>query len=312
MTKLHLFSCISNPVGYKRRYQLFREFRKRMEANPNIIFHGIEMAFGDRPFEVTDASNPNDVQLRGNTELWHKENLLDIGMKRFDWDKAAYADSDIAWAREDFAEETLRQLDHYHVVQMFGMVYDMDPHYELQGGVAQSYVNNWFQRGRNHYLKTERQYTKVGAPGYAWAFRRDAFEKLGGLYSSAILGSGDYYMADAMCGNEIAELTDEMHPGYLASAEAWRQKALKLNENIGFVSGTIFHHFHGARVNRGYNWRNNILIEHQYNPETDIRYDTRGLIVLNDNKPRLRDAIRGYFRQRSEDDLYTGKDKIIP
>jgi hypothetical protein len=42
----------------------------------------VELAFGNRPFEVTDPDNPRHVQVRSGHELWHKENLVNLGVAR--------------------------------------------------------------------------------------------------------------------------------------------------------------------------------------------------------------------------------------
>lgn len=38
----------------------------------------IEAAFGDRPFDLTQADDPLDVQVRIRDEMWHKESLLNL------------------------------------------------------------------------------------------------------------------------------------------------------------------------------------------------------------------------------------------
>lgn len=311
---LYVVTCISNPVQYKRRYELYREFRKRMELEENVILVTVEMAFGERDFEITSEECPWDIQIRGNTELWQKENLLNIGFRSLpdDWKYAAWIDADIMFTRPDWARATIDKLQHYDVVQMFSEVYDLNPQYELAGGVSHGYVYNWAARDRTHYAKAEKSYTSVGSPGYAWAFTREAFDTLGGLLQSIPLGSADYYMADAMCNGQVTELRDTMHPGYLDYVEQWRQKALLFQENIGWVAGSLVHFWHGRRANRGYGWRIDLLSEHQFDPNTDVHFREDGLMVLNRNKPKFRDALRHYFRSRGEDDLYTDKIMLIP
>jgi hypothetical protein len=42
--------------------------------------HACELAYGERPFEVT---TPDDLQLRTRHELWRKENLINPCVRRF-------------------------------------------------------------------------------------------------------------------------------------------------------------------------------------------------------------------------------------
>ena len=52
------------------------------QASPNVALHVAELAYGERPFEVT-GDDPGDVQLRTVPELWHKENILNVAVQRF-------------------------------------------------------------------------------------------------------------------------------------------------------------------------------------------------------------------------------------
>src|SRR5580700_553338 len=69
---LHVACMYSNPQRWPVRRELMNDFRKRMESSPNVILYVGEVAFGDRPFEVTDSANPLDFQFRSRHELWLK------------------------------------------------------------------------------------------------------------------------------------------------------------------------------------------------------------------------------------------------
>src|SRR5258708_12169948 len=71
--KLHIVSVYSNPFRWQRRRETFHDFRFHMEASPNVVLHVVEVAFGDRPHEVTSPENPLDLQLRTDSILWIKE-----------------------------------------------------------------------------------------------------------------------------------------------------------------------------------------------------------------------------------------------
>ena len=142
-------------------------------------------------------------------------------------------------------------------------------------------------------------------PGFAWAARREAIEALGGVMEFPILGSADHLMSLAFVGQSERINDLRLSPEYLNSVKAWEVKALKhVNFDIGYVPGTIFHYFHGKKVNRGYNTRTGILVESQFNPYTDIKKDVAGvihLVVEDERQRRLRDDLRAYFRARNED-----------
>ena len=51
---LHVASAYSNPLRWRTRRVLMNDFRQHMAASPNVALHAGELAYGDRPFEVTE------------------------------------------------------------------------------------------------------------------------------------------------------------------------------------------------------------------------------------------------------------------
>src|SRR6185295_44923 len=128
---LHVIAVISNPARFASRYKLYRDFKKHI-TDAGAVLHTVEMAFGDREFEITEADTPRHHQVRSWTELWYKEALINLAVSRLpvDWEYVAWIDADIAFARPDWVQETLHQLQHHHVVQMFSHAVDLGPKFE--------------------------------------------------------------------------------------------------------------------------------------------------------------------------------------
>lgn len=80
--KLHVMIVISNPCNYAIRYILTKEFIKRMKDEDNIILYIVELAYGDQPYIITNKDNKRHLRLRTTNPLWHKENLINIGIAR--------------------------------------------------------------------------------------------------------------------------------------------------------------------------------------------------------------------------------------
>ena len=129
---LDVVSVVSNPIRYATRIKLYKEFMEYMAKEENIRHWTVEIAFGDRPFEVTEEGNPRHIRFRTYTELWHKENMINLAVQRFppNWEYIAWIDGDIRFARPDWAVETMHQLQHYQFVQMFSQARDMTPELE--------------------------------------------------------------------------------------------------------------------------------------------------------------------------------------
>ena len=82
---LHVAVAYCNPYRFTTRRHLFNDFRRHISSMPNVKLYVGEVVYGDRPFEVTSPTNPLDFQWRIKDEvLWHKENILNQVIERFD------------------------------------------------------------------------------------------------------------------------------------------------------------------------------------------------------------------------------------
>lgn len=298
--KFHVITMISNPVRYKSRYALFKKFEQHvLEHTPNLWV--CELQLGDRPFVITDRCNPRHIQLRTWDEIWHKENCLNLLIRRLpqDWETVAWLDADIEFIRKDWVEETLHQLQVYKVVQMFETAVDLGPCGQTIN-VHKSFMAQYIKGGCYH---PEHEY-HYWHPGFAWAARREAIDDIGGLYDRSILGSGDRNMALSFIGKVDLSYNHRIHPDYRDNLHAYQERALdSINYDVGYVSGSILHAWHGKKRDRRYASRWEILVDHLYSPYRDIKSDWQGVYQLTTKKHKLRDAIRHYFRARHEDSI---------
>lgn len=328
---LDVVCAISNPVRYRSRYDLFRAFERHMRCS-GVRLTVVECAFGDRPFEVTQADNPRHVQVRSRDELWLKENLLNIGIGRLpmDWKYVAWLDADITFQRPDWAQETIHALQHWDIVQPFSHSINMGPNYHpifdshrKGDGEQRKVVASWLYCHFNQiprdgdtkpfrdrlrsdglgqdYTIDDPETGHVWHSGFAWAARREAIDTIGGLLDWAILGSADRHMADMMIKND--NWNPKLSDGYRRMLDIHQKRFDRLNGNFGYVDGLVTHHWHGKLVNRMYTDRWKLLYKWQFDPVTDLARDWQGVYQLTPDKPGLRDDIRRYFRARSEDSI---------
>lgn len=309
---LHVVTMVSNPVRYAARYRLFHQFVEDMK-DAKVKLTVVEVAFGDRQFEVPPSDSYQLIQLKTFDELWVKENAINIGISRLpaDWQYVAWIDSDIAFTRPDWAKETVHQLQHHMVVQLFSKAVDLTPDFEIlhnHNGFVYSYHKNNFHppAGPGDYGQYQEE-RAFWHPGYAWGARREAIDSLGGLIDFAILGSADHHMAMALIGEVGRSVPNNVSPRYLKKLKLWEEKALRyLMGDVGYVPGTIYHFWHGKKASRKYVERWEIIRKNKFDPDLDLIKDWQGLWqlqVTTKRQERLRDEIRVYFRQRNEDGI---------
>jgi len=294
---LHVVTCIANPIRWKSRIALFREFARHMRES-GVHLTAVECAYGDRPFECDGIAGVVHVGVRAKTLIWNKENLLNIGIARLpqDWKYVAWIDADIAFRKSGWAAETVHALQQYDIVQPWSDCYDLGPHDEHLK-TFRSFCRQYFDGqplGPGSY--------GFAHPGYGWAATRQALEHLGGLIDTAALGAGDHHMALALVGRAEQSVPGGIAEGYLRPLLQWQARAHRhVCGNIGYVPGTIEHSWHGSKDKRAYIGRWDILVRNRFDPSADLKRNVWGVFELAGNKPELRHDIDAYFRRRNED-----------
>jgi hypothetical protein len=300
---LHVVTMISNSARYHSRYRLFREFQERMAKTANVKLYVVEVAFGDRKHEVTEPNNKQHLQLRTNQELWHKENAINVGVKHLlpaNWKYVAWVDADVTFLNDNWAQETLHALQHHDLIQPWSECLDTGP-YGNGTQMFKSFSSLVSKGVRQQAYKSEPY--PYGHSGFAWACTREFWENTSGLMEFPILGSSDHHMAWAAIGQVEKSVHGGMTESFKRRAADWQRNAYRVtNGHLGYVPGTIVHSFHGPKGRRYYRERWQILVDNKFDPDTDLRKDSQGLIQVV-NKPHLLEDISRYFASRHEDSI---------
>jgi len=329
---LHVAAAYSNPFRWRTRRELANDFKLHMRQSANVALHFGELAYGDRPHEVTSPTDPGDVQFRiQDSPLFLKENIQSAIIRRFppDWKYGAVIDADFHMSRHDWALEAIHQLQFYDWVQLFSSYADISGDMLGQGmrplRINPSFAYNYIQSGcrlpegygnggwkagapvLDDYGQSvaspgKKPLRGVGATGGAWAFRRSAFDATGGLLDTCICGHGDWHMTFGLVSEDAPDVgVASYSDGYRRSIASWQRRAAKLKKNIGYIDNFAVHHFHGSKFRRFYTSRYKILIENNFDPQTDLVADWQGIYSLSGDKPALRDGMRAYMIERAED-----------
>lgn len=307
---LYVVGVISNPARFHSRYRLARQWITKMAATPNVHLTVVETAFGDRHCELREicaALGADYIPLRTRSEIWIKENMINIGVRhaiiKHDAKYLAWVDADVEFRNDHWAQEALHQLQHYPVIQPWQSAVNLGP----TGNITKTMDSVGYRIHQGVSPFKDGKYTGdpyiFGHCGYAWACTRAFWENVCGLIDFAILGSGDHHMALGCRGIYSHSIHSAMKGPFMDLCHAWQTRAMQITHGIvGFCNGRLEHNFHGPMRKRDYVGRWNILIKHNFNPVVDLRHDDQGLIQLV-GKPGLEHDIRLYNRNRSEDSI---------
>ena len=298
--KLNVIIVVSNPCLYAKRYILLKEFVKKIEEEEDHVnLFIVELVYGKQKFIITDKNNKNHLQLKTDVPLWHKENMINLGVKYLlpkEYKAFAWIDADIEFDNSSWALDTLKILNGYKdIVQIFSHCVDMD---EKKNNLN---IFNSF----GFCFEKQKEYTTKGTdywhPGYAWAITRKAYEKINGLYDKGILGSGDSIIAMSLINKCNSIINSNYNIDYNNSMLEYQKKASKLR--LGYTPGVIRHYYHGSKANRKYTERWKILMNYKFSPYSHITYDSSGIIIpTNYFSQEFKDEIYNYFKERKEDE----------
>lgn len=296
---LHVITVISNICEFKRRWELMRKFIDEMSNYENVKLYVVELAYDNQDFHITSSDNPQHLQLRTKYALWHKENLINLGIQKLlpkDWKAVAWIDGDIEFENPNWVKDTLKVLTNFDVVQLFTTCFDMDEN-EIPMSIWQSFGYKYCNGHKFSHVKG----TNYWHTGYAWACTREYYEKIGGLYDKGILGSGDYVMCQGFFGKPA--FGHQSLDKFRDNVVSYISKLVDIK--IGYIPTNIKHYFHGSKVNRKYIERNSILVNHNYDPYKHITYDSNGVIIPSDDMSSdFLKEIYQYFFERNEDEYY--------
>lgn len=308
---LDIVTVVSNPIQWDSRIRLARLAIASWLKEPNVRITVVECQFGDRPYDLTDLeSDPRVtlVKVKASTLVWNKESLLNIGISRLPHDAKYIAtfDADILFRKAGWAADCINTLHLYPVAQPWNTAYDLGPNDEhlaahksfcsiFHAGlpVAPTGKNFWsFDKGPYDYPHS----------GYAWIWTREILDRIGGLFELGGMGSGDHHMALGLAGKADWSLPALCSQEYKDCVKRWEARALvHVNGKIGYMVHTIEHLFHGTKAKRGYTSRWDMFHEHDFNPHTDLKKNSYGVIEFSGQKPDLEREFDNYLRRRGED-----------
>jgi len=297
-----------NPAGYVNKYDhlaLFARAARRQGLKLAIV----ELAFNDGPFVVNDNLADMIIRVRSSTVLWQKERLLNIAIEKLpsSCQNVAWLDGDILFGNSSWVDETLKALERFMVVQPYDVAWWLPPDRRTRPRQARANDFLFIMHGFA-FTKTKNLNSAVrqGHCGFAWAARRNLIEAHG-FYDRLILGGADLAMACSMYNDPLvtssqASLEELCSPAQIKDVLLWKNRFFDaVRGNVGYVSGPVYHLWHGAHRDRNYSGRYRVLKDADFDPTRDLAIDSQGCWKWNSQKPGLHSQVREYFWSRQED-----------
>lgn len=289
---LYVITTITNPINYKRRYDLYFEFEERMSKYDNVVLYTVELIYFSQDFKVTNENNSRHIQIKMNDEcyLWYKENLLNIAIKKLPetWKYVAWIDADIEFTDCSWTNMAIEKLKSFDVIQLFEFCHNLD----INKNIISRESNKSF--ASHCHLKDKNIYGHVG---YAWAMTKEFYMKIGYIYDMSITGNGDlifaYCLRQLPCVSGLLSCLNKTIIEYSKNF---------IDSKISFIPVTIYHHYHGSNANRQYMSRHLLLTKYNFDPETYLYRDNEGLLmVTNLFCQDFKNDLKTYFLSRKED-----------
>ena len=295
-----------NPTYSRHRLRNYRVFRQHL----TVPLVAIELA-PDGCFDLGPDDADILVRVEGGDVLWQKERLLNLAIARVPAScrQIAWLDADVVSGADDWAERTSEALRQWPLVQLFDTVYRLPrnawPLERTDHDAAQADRSvAWkIATGAMTSANFREDASRVSGTswGMAWAARRDLLERHG-FYDACIVGGGDEALCCAAVGGfERARRTIRMHERRFQHYLRWARPFHRdVNGRIGWVSGSLFHLWHGEPAGRRYRERHEDMERFHFDPDADIRLTEHGAWRWSSDKPDLHAYLANYFRTRCE------------
>ena len=173
---VYVLTTIFNPFNFRSRNDLYPKFAKHMRESGAHLFT-VEAAFGDQGFRFTSADDPMALQVRTDQVFFHKERMLNLGLKKLehvqpDAKNIGWFDADITFLDPDWAAKAAHALRMYRVIQPFGEAINLNAGDEYQWNGPSSMRAFLDKRGYHQKPPLPIIQTFKGHPGICWMARR--------------------------------------------------------------------------------------------------------------------------------------------
>jgi hypothetical protein len=279
-------TCFFNPHGYRTLRDNYDVFYKAWTDGTDVPLFTVEVLFGEsRP----TISNANTFHVRVRDRFFHKEGALNYAARNLPggFSKVIWVDCDLVWFHYHWLATASAALDEYTSVQCGTRIHMRN-------------ARGRIERVRNSWLDDP----LTGFPGFAWAARREFFDRHG-LHQYHIVGGGDQCAVQAFGGpyarHRLSGWMRATGPKYAAHVNDWIDRvAPDMEGKTAGIDVALAHLWHGSRENRQY-WNRNKILQ-SIDPQHDLSLDQNGMTAWTRLSHPAIPLVARYFEGRKEDD----------
>jgi hypothetical protein len=228
MSDLHVFAVYANPQRWRSRLLNFQRFETQI-LGVGCPLTTVELQYGAREWDLPFRHGVLRIRLRARDMLWHKENCLNLAAAYTpEWQACLCIDGDIHIVDPNWPTATLLALDIHPLVQVSSELSFLGPNgQQLSKGTSLMQLVLAARKGGE--LPADGPYSPAtpvtlkghGYPGGAWGYRRETWDKLGGLLDRCIVGGADHQMATGLLNIKQAGEPSDVTAAYGGYVKTW-------------------------------------------------------------------------------------------
>jgi hypothetical protein len=266
----------------------------------------------NQKYQLTDSNNPNHLQLKADSILWTRENMINIAVNKLlptDYKAFVFIDADLQFTNPNWATDTLKILNTVDILQPFENGYNLNQLNKLdsKSRFLHSICLTWLNSNKLNYQQNNIDIKDIrgdlGHPGWGWAMTKNTYEKIKGIYDKSILGGGDNILAKSIMFNNYMNIQYPYKNCSLSFKKSLSEFQINCrNLKVGYIPGTVYHYYHGSFENRKYFDRWNIIIKNKYDPYSFLTKNEYGMYETTSSfSISFQNEIINYFKERNED-----------
>ncbi|NBO72870.1 MAG: hypothetical protein EBU66_16055 [Bacteroidetes bacterium] len=285
-----------NPAGFKRILNNILYVIHTLKEK-KIPYFVVECVFPNRKPQIPNA----DLVLHSKSYMFYKEQLLNALEKIIPgkYTKLVAMDGDIIFDAPDWLDQISVMLNTKDIIQPYlkacWLMPDNTRIRAWKYGIAYAHSK--------HIARNNVTISKYH-PGFAWAFRRSVFKRLGGFYPNALIGGGDSlfmlnFFYDTIPESWIQRFDKALNL-FTGDWATYHTRFKEVNPTLGHLNIKAMHLFHGLILHRQYGTRYSILNKYANTTWDNVfKVNDDGLTEFID--PKMNTILLKFFKQRNED-----------